>query len=323
MGISPKEFKERITAGLVEVIWRHWVALGVSAHGSVERTVFVDIEPLIITTFLMGRSDLRLLEAAYGWMNVNAAVINRSRLKAVLKLFQLRLDGSPDVLYLDVASHFVHQKTKTAKHAAKTLEGFKGMVDEDYRSSLSHAMDDPDLVSPDTSNPALLQLRLRLIFGVDARVETLSYLAFHANGNSNAIARETCYWQKNIYLILERWALAGIVNKSPAGYSLSHGPQLLKSLGVTRLPTYINWPKAYAALVSLAHLLHREDTSRTEYLGASRFRDLQNEVGSAAGTLGLTVPSPTGYPGAAYFAPFAEAVLAMLDRLNNPPLAGR
>jgi len=61
--------------------------------------------------------------------------------------------------------------------------------------------------------------------GVDARTEILVYLLVNESGNSNSIAKEIFYNQKNVYTILEKWSRAQMVTKTSEqkipGYSLN------------------------------------------------------------------------------------------------------
>ena len=113
--------------------------------------------------------------------------------------------------------------------------------------------------APNLQLSSMIQLLLRNIFGVDARTEMLIYLLAHEGGNSNSIAKEIFYNQKNIYTILERWSHAQMVTKiseqKNPRYSLNRKKELLHAIGLKEMPNYLNWTKTFLLLGRLAKAL--------------------------------------------------------------------
>jgi hypothetical protein len=101
---------------------------------------------------------------------------------------------------------------------------------------------------------SLIQLLLRSIFGVDARTEILIYLLAHEGGNSNSIAKEIFYNQKNVYTILEKWSHAQMVAKMSGQkiprYSLNRKKELLHAIGLKEMPDYLNWTRTFLLLAT-------------------------------------------------------------------------
>jgi hypothetical protein len=167
----------------------------------------------------------------------------------------------------------------------------------------------------------MIQLLLRNIFGVDAHTEILIYLLAHEGGNSNSIAKEIFYNQKNIYTILERWSHAQMVTKMSEQknprYSLNRKKELLHAIGLKEMPEYLNWTRTFLLLDRLAKALSIPPWSDDEYLLSSLFRDSFSETKSIGRSLHINTPEPTHYPGKQFFSPFALGVLSIVNRLRK------
>ena len=166
---------------------------------------------------------------------------------------------------------------------------------------------------------SLIQLLLRNILGVDAHTEILIYLLANESGNSNSIAKEIFYNQKNIYNILERWSHAQMVikiseQKIPR-YSLNRKKELLHAIGLKEIPKYLNWTKNFFIFRPRGKSSAISPWCDDEYLLSSFFRDLFNESKSIGKSLNIDVPQPDHHPGKQYFSPFALGVLRILKRL--------
>jgi hypothetical protein len=175
-------------------------------------------------------------------------------------------------------------------------------VMNDYRTFFNNFKVRNVTTGPNLQLSSMIQLLLRNIFGVDARTEMLIYLLAHEGGNSNSIAKEIYYNQKNIYTILERWSHAQMVTKiseqKNPRYSLNRKKELLHAIGLKEIPSYLNWTKTFLLLGRLAKALSISPWSEDEYLLSSLFRDSFNE-------------------GKQFFSPFALVVLSILNRLRK------
>jgi hypothetical protein len=143
----------------------------------------------------------------------------------------------------------------------------------------------------------------------------------HEGGNSNSIAKEIFYNQKNIYTILERWSHAQMATKISeqkiSRYSLNRKKELLDAIGLKEIPEYLNWAKTFLFLDRLAKALSIPPWSDDEYLLSSLFRDSFSETKSIGRSLHINTPEPTHYPGKQFFSPFALGVLSILNRLRK------
>ncbi len=326
MEIPLREFKERFFDALTEIHWRQWTTLGVSSHVKPEKTWVVDLEPLIISTLTIGLHDKRLLSSSIEWLTKNGGWINLSRLKRVAKAFSERLPQlNTPLLHPEILELFVDTYNRSARYKIKypKMGSNKGKGDliNEYRTLFSHFKMRNVTTEPKLQLPSMIQLLLRSIFGVDARTEILIYFLAHEGGNSNSIAKEIFYNQKNIYTILERWSHAQMVakiseQKNPR-YSLNRKKELLYAIGLQKIPEYLNWTRTFLLLDRLAKAISTPPWSDDEYLLSSLFRDSFNEAKSIGRSLQVNTPEPTHYPGKQFFSPFALGVLSILNRLTK------
>jgi hypothetical protein len=218
MEIRLREFKEKFFDSLIEIHWRQWTALGVASHVKPEKTWIVDLEPLIISTLTIGLHDKRLLSSSVEWLIKNGEWINLSRLKRIVKVFSEPLpELKAPAFYPEILELFVDTYNRSARYKIKyskmDSDKAEANVITEYRTFFNHFKVRNVTTAPKLQLPSMIQLLLRNIFGVDARTEMLIYLLAHDGGNSNSIAKEIFYNQKNIYTILERWSHAQMVTK--------------------------------------------------------------------------------------------------------------
>lgn len=326
MEIQPREFKERFFDNLIEIHWRQWTALGVASHVKPEKRWIVDLEPLIISTLAMGLHDKRLLSSSIEWLTKNGEWINLSRLKRIVNVFSEPL---PELrvapLYLGSFLLFINTYNRNARYKIKysTTDSYSAKDNgmNDYKTFLTNFKVRNVTTEPKLQIPSMIQLLLRSIFGVDARTEILIYLLSHEGGNSNSIAKEIFYNQKNIYTILERWSHAHMVTKvsdqKNPRYSLNREKELLHAIGLKEMPDYLNWTRTLLLLDRLAKAISIPPWSDDEYLLSSLFRDCFNETKSIGRLLRINIPDPTHHPGKQFFSPFALGVLGVLTKLKK------
>jgi hypothetical protein len=326
MGLSLKEFRKNFFNDLLEVHWRHWTSLGVSSHVKPEGYWIIDLEALIVSTLAIGLLDKRLLSASLEWLIKNGQWINLSRLRRVAEYFMKPLPAlEQPVILSEIFALLIQQYNKSIQSNRVAEErayyGVAGNIVKEYKN-IFHTFRPRGVISePVLQNPSLIQLLLRGTFGVDARAEILIYLMIHDNGNSNSIAKEVFYNQKNVYRILENWVRSQMVTKisqkRSAQYFLQKKEELLRTIGCKELPAYINWVRTFLWLDQIAKALSTPPWSEDEYLMSSFFREILDEVKATARTLNIIVPEPALYPGKEYFVPFGMGVLEMLKQLKK------
>jgi len=324
MELSLKEFKEKFYNDLIEIHWKHWTALGVASHVRPEKTWIIDLEPLIVSTLTIGLQDKRLLSSSIEWLIKSREWMNLSRLKRIIKVFTQQFPGLKEpTLVPEVFELFVDTYNKTARNKIKFGKlgsyGPEENVINKYKIFFNTFRMRNVTTEPKLQHSSLIQLLLRNIFGVDARTEILIYLLASESGNSNSIAKEIFYNQKNIYTILERWSHAQMVTKiseqNIPRYSLNRKKELLHVIGVKEIPKYLNWTRTFLLLDRLAKALSNPPWSDDEYLLSSLFRDLFNQSKSIGKFLNINIPEPDHYPGKQYFSSFALGVLSILKKL--------
>ena len=324
MELSLKEFKEKFYNDLLEIHWRHWTTLGVGSHAKPERKWIIDFEPLIVSTLTIGIHDKRLLSLSIEWLIKNGEWMNLSRLKRIIKVFTQQFQGLKEpTLVPEVFELFVDTYNKTARNKIKFGKlgsyGPEENVINKYKIFFNTFKMRNVTTEPKLQHSSLIQLLLRNILGVGARTEILIYLLANESGNSNSIAKEIFYNQKNVYNILERWSHAQMVikiseQKIPR-YSLNRKKELLLAIGLKEIPKYLNWTKTFLFLDRVAKAVTISPWCDDEYLLSSFFRDLFNESKSIGKSLNINIPEPDHYPGKQYFSPFASGVLSILKRL--------
>jgi hypothetical protein len=283
-------------------LWRQWRTLGISAY-SPETTQLIDLEALILATSVAADLDQRLWESAVQWLIGFRDCVNQARLKRMSALF-LKPDEhlKQPLIKKDIwneVQHVVSPKTFTNITKSNTSRANR------------------ILTSPMLRKPPLLQLYLRGIFGVNARAELILYLHAKGEGNSNQIARETYYDQKNIYVILERWAESGFATKESLGkqnlYSLKNENQFLPSQSSS--PTFWNWLPFFQLYSRLFIAVSTPPWMGDSYLLSSLFRDIYPQAMRIAKDNHFLLPAPQDSPGENYFVPMSNKLLDLLKSL--------
>jgi hypothetical protein len=277
--MSPKRFRAELRERLLELHWRQWCALGVAGQVEPEKRWVVDLEALVVSTFALGHEDARLSKLARGWLGLNQEWVSTPRLRRIGQAFAPTEDSATSV----------PEQVVAAQGRAKATR-------------------------PVVTQPVLLQLQLRALFGMDVRADVFGYLLFNKDGNSSSIARVLYVDQKRVYNVLERWNAAGIVRCAPGGYALM--PDVVPdAVARARDETeWVNWAATYMALDRLHESLANAATD-DRYVLSSLFRDVRAEIEPATAAVGIHVASADRHPGAAYFDPFADGVMAWLGRL--------
>lgn len=326
MEISLREFKKEFYNTLLDIHWKHWTALGVASHVKAEKSWMIDLEPLVVSTLTIGLQDKRLLSSSIEWLVKNGEWMNLSRMKRIIKVFMDRVPGLkepliiPEIwgLFVDTYNKAVPNKITFGKFDSY---GPEGNVINEYKNFFNAFKMRNVTTDPNLQFPSLIQLLSRNIFGVDARTEILIYLLANESGNSNSIAKEIFYNQKNIYTILERWSRAHMVTKLSGQkiprYFLNRKKELFHAIGLKKMPKYLNWTRAFLLSDQLSKALSTPPWSDDEYLLSSLFRDLFNESKSIAKSLNINIPEPNHYPGKQYFSPFALGILNITKKLTR------
>lgn len=324
MKISLKEFKEKFSEGLLEIHWRQWSALGIASHVEPETNWFIDLEALVLSTLVLGLKDARLLNASIEWLIKNGEWLSLQRVKRIAKVFtRSPAELSPQFgpLLDSAAFGLLGEILRKEGQKGWSAEGVSSQRTEktEYEALFRNFQKRDIVTEPVLQSPSLLQLRLRGVFGVGARVEVITYLLSHKSGNSNAMAKEVFYDQKSIYRILEKWHKAGLLAKVKrprvGTFTLEKKEEWINTLGLKGMPVFLNWVNVFHLFNQVLRALSLQPWSEDEYMLSSFFRDILEEAKGLGSSLGISFPEPAQYPGAGYFPPFALKVLEAIERL--------
>lgn len=300
MESSPEQFRDSLRESFLELLWRQWRTLGVASHGA-DAALPIDLEALILATAITAGQDGRLWDATLRWLAHFREWVNGARLKRMAASFT-----SPDELL------------KRPLIRADAWRQACAVFDPDSPTRMVRAKDAKagrDLTSPRLRKPPLLQLLLRGIFGVNARAELLLFLLAEGKGNSNQIARETHYDQKNVYVILERWAGAGFIEREKRGrqnlYSLKPGSKAF--LPAEMEGKFWNWETFFRSFGRLFVAVHSKPWQTDPYLLSSLFRSVHRDLPPLAKAAGIVLPDPQLLPAEELFAPMARALARVPD----------
>ncbi len=290
---SLENYRRALLESFLELLWRQWRALGVASHGS-ESAQPIDLEALILVTATAVGQDRRLWDSVLQWLSHCREWVNWARLKRMAGPFTRPDEWLKQPLIVED----VWQQARAVLDPA--LRG-RPAAENDQRATRV-------LSPPRLRKPPLLQLFLRGVFGVNARAELILFLLVAGEGNSNQIARETHYDQKNVYVILEHWAEAGFVGREKRGkqnlYSLKPGITFFLPAKIDM--KFWRWEPLFRTFSRLFVAAHAEPWRADAYLLSSLFRSLYGDISPLARTAGIMLPELTLYSGEELFAPLAE-----------------
>ncbi len=317
------KFKQEFIDLQLELLWRQWSALGVIANTPSEGKRVIDPEALLAYTLSIGLYDKRLLQATLEWLNQYGDWLSVSRLKSALSLY-----CRPDA---PLGEGIIPNETLTLFTEVIVQQGPRwksviGLVNKQTKGSGSGR--EPINFEPrgvlgaiNFRQPALVELQLRAIFGVEARASVLVFLLFNEDGNSNSIAKDIFADQGNVYKILEKWTHAGIVVKASghktATYSLADKTKWFSLLGLDKKLMFLNWMRAFHVLGKISTALNKRPWATDKYLMASLFRDITSDLQLLAKQLKINLPEPTLYPGAELYEPFGRTVMKLVSDLKK------
>jgi hypothetical protein len=262
MKTSLQQFRDGYLEMLLRFLWREWTALGVVGQERGALRHVVDPEALLLFTCSLGRYDQRLFDEVLDWLTKNGRFLNVQRMKNIL--------GKEDFgggKVLSAVADWLSQQSDPMKW--KLLAKMGGQTGDSQ--SLFYLPDGRPL--PQTSdsdatflkhgftrNPITLRgyaqafstdatpclsLRMRALFGLNARCDVLTYLALNETGHPRQVARELYYSQKAIHDVMTDLACSGVVQSSRGARERTFriGADALPFLtGRTEVSGWINWP---------------------------------------------------------------------------------
>ena len=281
METSLKRFRNNYLDTLLRFLWREWTALGVAGQERVALRHVVDPEALLLFTCSLGRYDQRLFDEVMDWLTKNGRFLNIQRMRNILRREAF---GGGEVL--SAVADWLSQRDDPMKW--KLLAKMDAPKDE--RQALFYLPDGRPLPPSADSDATFLNhgfargpvatrgysqtfpadavpclfLKMRALFGVNARCDVLTYLALNATGHPREVARELYYSQKAIHDVMTDTACSGVLHSSRGARERTFriaADNLPFLTGGKEARRWINWP----ILLSTAETVWR----KTEELQAA------------------------------------------------------
>ena len=290
MQMSPNDFRDALRESLLTILWRQWSALGVATHSAFEDRHPVDMEALLVASAVLSSYDQRLTRLALEWLGLNRHLVLKARVVRMCRVLgQVARKHHVDLSPLDPEQVIgIEQAGSTVSKRA---------------------------VSPGPSGPAVAQVYLRRLFGVNARADVLLYLVSGSSGSSAGIARAVWFDQKAVYRILESWSEAGVCTRPGAhttdGYTLVRADEWMQLLNLDQSVRWVNWAENLLPLLLVHHAASTPPWAEDTYLLSSLLRELYDRLTATGRAWGKCLPDHRLYPGEDFFEPAAMAVLAL------------
>ncbi len=226
---------------LVQRARAQWIALGVDAVGAAESSV-VDPEALIALTAEIGEADARLRDTSTDWCVAYGRFVNGTRLRQV-------------VAEIGVSEGAIGEYASTVASAGGPSWRQVGRAREGYRYRGKARLEDLEGL------PRLL-LRLRAIFGVNARADVLSVLLARPDSSVSLadLARSTRFTKRNVALTVNALALGGVVTVERVGNQQRVGldPNVVRGWLPAPIER-IDWIDRYLVALEALRFLERSD----------------------------------------------------------------
>lgn len=336
------EIRERTSEALLDFAWRQWAQAGVSANITGSDSWAMDPEALTVFTTGLARRDPRLFDEMLDWLALNHRLLSMQRLRNLAGRFPIdtRLVGAVIAWIREpVPSQVLKGQPKAASSAEKVpvfspdVLGFIAKADptfEEYGFIRPPAARSGKSREPDTMLPANLAFRLRHLFGPGSRSEVMRMLLTYRDGplDASRIADESAFAKRNASDALTALAASGAITANWWGnerqFTANHDRwAAFLALGdPADMPSFVSWVHLLPAALEIVDWLDEEvSSSDSEYLVASRARDLMNRLARDLRMAGIEPPQRRPAHGADYLKVFADANASLLTRLRMP--AGR
>jgi hypothetical protein len=267
----------RLREFALDISWSLWTELGLSGWERRHQHEGVDLEPLILFSAWLGRHDQRLRDESLDWCLTNMRFVSAARLRGLLK----RADE-------EIVERFGDYSATLASKAPNANWPGEG---KPWRFVPSHKS-----AAPDLARAALVQLRLRALFGVGSRPEVLRLLLIDmARGWSAAeLAAETGYAKVNVAATLDSLTLTRVVRIEKSGtqfrYRLARAAQLIELAGP--VPSFQpDWSARFSVMMKLLGWELDHPSGRNLVRAANLVR-LQRQIEKPLVRLGLTELAP-------------------------------
>ncbi len=339
MGNRLEEFKGRFQNVLLDFLWRQWSSLGMAGYPQMSDAWIIDPEALLCCTCILGRLDSRLFDETLDWLRENGGLLHLSRLKSISEIPELECKRTLSAMALHLGN-----KAGTQKWKALVLDS---NGPENPAPFFSKAGQVPPSLQPDRhfasqgwlrgqfnfsgksakasgNGSSNLLIRMRSLFGVNARAEIITYLLRYGSGHPHEIARKTHYFVKTVQDALVQMRDSGLIRvRSEAGrkiYSLEREawkPLLFPS---NDIPEFFDWPLIFCTLIALWSELDAEGFKEASDLYQSA--KLKSWARAAyplleGSGLEVTLRQESGFNGEAFLPIFIEDMEKLFGALSG------
>jgi len=296
-----KPWIEQIDHVLSGFAWRLWNTLGVAGAGSQSQDCFIDLEALILLTSVLGKSDPRLLAEALDWCSKYHGFVSISRLKTLIEELGPQIHV-PVSLFAETLNSIAQSKWPVF---AKT-------------SSLRIALSKKSR-PPNCKQPALLSLRLRVLFGVGARADLITFfITQQPTFFSAADTVEIGYSKRTLADVLDDFVEAGVLTSSMVRnqkqYQISSKEHFLSLAG--ELPTIVpNWGSLLMVLITLREVFskHQKDSVSSVVVALrNAFASLKDHLQK------LNVSPPPLSSDSAHWESYVQQTVDLVKSLSEP-----
>ncbi len=333
---SPETTRRELLGKVLRLLWLQWTELGLSGHGSHSNPWVLDPEALLLATCHFGRYDPRLFDEVVDWLGTNGGIINLQRLKNINQRLEFFQEHTLSALGSHLCGKTNLEKWKSVILTTKTRNQEPYFRDgRTFQPFIQVSEPDPAFAKNGWLRPPLsfsrksravhgngttrLLIRLRALFGVNARAEILGYLLTHESVHPSGLAASLSYDQRSVQDNLVSMYASDLLVLCKKGrekhYGLNREAWLQLFGAKAEIPVWIRWPWAYRGLITLFDGLEGiPDGEDSLYLSA-RIRSFAEKVREdlQSSKLGWNLPSPTLYPGESYVEVFLEGVRKILD----------
>ncbi len=231
MKMSLTTFRNDYLETLLRFLWREWTALGIAGQEKITLRHVVDPEALLLFTCAIGRYDQRLFDEVMDWLTKNGRFLNIQRMRNILNRESFSggevLGAMADWLSQREDPMKWNLLAKIKGHNEKNRALF--FLPDGRKLPCSNDNDETFLSHGLTRNPITLRgysqkfppdalpslfLKIRALFGVNARCDVLVYLALNGAGHPREVARELYYSQKAIHDVMTDMEYSGVVHSS-------------------------------------------------------------------------------------------------------------
>ena len=340
MNTSLTNFKSQFLENILAFLWRQWSQIGISGYTEFEDNWIIDPEALLLFSLSICRYDARLFDEIIDWLKINSQFINVQRLNALLKQYQFNSGPqlsaiaeylSPNRTYQLKWKNFLNKYQFQIDQPLFYLKnGTPIPIGNEYdKIFLKRGLRrnkfktrEYSRIFPQIGIPSLM-LRLRGLFGVNARSELIALLASVTEIHPSEAARLTGYYQKTVQTALIEMAQSGIIkitkHKREKYYRISSNT-FESVLNTDRIkPQWINWPSFFSGLDNIWEYIRNLNNDIDDLLLSSELKKIMKIVYPLfnAPYNKFNVDDFESYTGEKYIPVFIEKIIEILKKLNE------